>query len=68
MGNTRRTYLGDSVYVKEGRLKGEIVLTTNNGYYDDPRNKIIMEPRVVQALLDWLQINPDDKEKTNDGS
>ena len=51
----RGEYLGDSVYVQEGSFKGEIVLTTNNGLPDDPRNKIYMEPAVLQALLDWLK-------------
>lgn len=47
-----RDYLGDSVYVRmdEG---GAVVLTTENGYPDDPRNTIIMEPEVVLAFQRW---------------
>lgn len=44
----KKVYLGDSVYAE---LDGYgILLTTNNGYFDDPRNKIYMEPSVLQAL------------------
>jgi hypothetical protein len=50
-----RIYLGDSVYVEEGSFKGEIKLTTNNGYADDPRNVIVMGPGELQALMDWLR-------------
>jgi hypothetical protein len=43
-----KAYLGDSVYVEiEG---GMFKLTTNNGYPDDPRNVIFLEPEVYMAL------------------
>lgn len=43
-----KAYLGDSVYVEieDGMFK----LTTNNGYPDDPRNVIFMEPEVYIAF------------------
>lgn len=52
---TPNRYLGDSVYaeIRDGR----IVLTTNNGYSDDPRNRIILEPEVYQALKDFVERN-----------
>jgi hypothetical protein len=43
-------YLGDSVYVERDE-RGRIVLTTNNGHPDDPRNRIVLEPEVFAALL-----------------
>ena len=43
-----KRYLGDSVYAD---FDGEYVwLTTENGYPDDPRNKIALEPAVLDAL------------------
>ncbi len=48
-----KTYLGDSVYA-EVEL-GMIKLTTNNGYDDDPRNVIFLEPEVCQSLLDFVR-------------
>lgn len=41
-------YLGDSVYAKFDGYG--IELTTRNGYPDDPRNKIYLEPIVLEAL------------------
>lgn len=49
-----KIYLGDSVYVEDGSYKGEIILTTNNGYNDDPRNKITLGLNEVQALIEYL--------------
>jgi hypothetical protein len=51
--NAFKTYLGDSVYVEVDEL-GRIVLTTNNGWPDDPRNIIIMEPEVQSAFHLWI--------------
>jgi hypothetical protein len=53
MGSENEHYLGDSVYVD--LEKGMVKLTTNNGYHDDPRNVIFMEPEVLGAFLSWLQ-------------
>ena len=50
-----KTYLGDSVYAEEGSFKGEIMLTTNNGYADDPRNVIVMGPHELATLFQWLR-------------
>ena len=49
-------YLGDSVYVEED--KGRIKLTTNNGYSDDPRNVIYLEPEIFSALMAWVKGHP----------
>ena len=55
-----KVYLGDSVYadIEDGMLK----LTTENGYADDPRNVIFLQPKVYSALTkyvhtkwEWLQ-------------
>lgn len=49
-----KTYIGDSVYAE---LDGErIILTTHNGYPDDPRNKIVLEPQVWTELHIWLAL------------
>ena len=46
-----KTYLGDSVYVDiEDDM---VILTTDNGYPDDPRNVIYLEPAVLAALMDY---------------
>jgi len=50
----KKTYLGDSVYV-EGNEFGQIVLTTNNGHFNDPRNIIVLEPQVYAALVAWVK-------------
>ncbi len=46
-------YLGDSVYV--GYDGYHIWLNTQNGYPDDPRNAIALEPQVYAALLRWVE-------------
>jgi hypothetical protein len=44
-----KEYLGDSVYV---RFDGyHLVLETHNGYEDDPRNVIALEPPVMDKLI-----------------
>ena len=47
----QKTYLGDSVYAEFDGF--QIILTTNNGYPDDPRNTIALEPSVFEALLQY---------------
>ena len=44
----KKQYLGDSVYVEFDGYG--LVLTTENGYLDDPRNRIVLEPEVYEAL------------------
>jgi len=51
-----KQYIGDSVYVEFDELE-RIVLTTNNGYPDDPRNLIVLEPEVYAELLKWVERN-----------
>lgn len=46
--NTSKQYLGDSVYADFDGYG--IVLTTENGYPDDPRNRIVLEPEVLVAF------------------
>ena len=48
-----KRYLGDSVYaeVEDGMVK----LTTHNGYPDDPRNVIFIEPSVMDALVQFYE-------------
>jgi len=47
-----KTYLGDSVYaVDDGYM---VTLTTENGYEDDPRNKICLESDVIEALINFI--------------
>jgi hypothetical protein len=35
-------------------VDGRIVLTTENGYPDDPRNRIVLEPEVLAAFESWV--------------
>lgn len=44
----KKIYLGDSVYAEHDGFN--LVLTTNNGYSDDPRNRIALEPALLAAL------------------
>lgn len=48
-----KTYLGDSVYAEWNGYA--IVLTTDNGYMDDPRNRIVLETDVYAALLEFVR-------------
>ena len=48
-----KTYLGDSVYADFDGY--HIILTTENGYPDDPRNRIALEPQVLSALNNYVQ-------------
>jgi len=51
-------YMGDSVY---SQFDGwSLYLTTNNGYDDDPRNMIHLEPAVFARLLTYVERLPQD--------
>ena len=50
----KQTYLGDSVYAEPDPNSDGIVLTTNNGHPDDPRNRIVLEPEVLNALREFV--------------
>lgn len=53
-----KQYLGDSVYIDHDGYA--IILTTENGFPEDPRNRIVLEPDVLYALADylhWLVVN-----------
>lgn len=43
-----KQYLGDSVYVEYDGY--HVILTTNNRYPDDPRNRIALEGQVIQSF------------------
>lgn len=45
-----KIYLGDSVYYEFDGFQVE--LTTNNGYPDDPRNRIYLDPDVMNNLIE----------------
>ena len=47
-----KQYLGDSVYVE--REGYDVVLTTENGYPDDPSNRIVLDPSVYAALWQYI--------------
>lgn len=47
-----KEYLGDSVYVEFDGYS--FILTTENGYPDDPRNRIVLDPEVYEALLRFV--------------
>ncbi len=48
----KKQYLGDSVYAS---FDGDcVVLTTENGFPDDPRNRIVLGPAVFFALRDYF--------------
>lgn len=46
------SYIDHSVYAEFDGF--HVILTTNNGYPDDPRNKIFMSPTVVIGLIKYL--------------
>ena len=46
---SKPVYLGDSVYAETDGYA--LILTTNNGYPDDPRNRIYLEPDVYAGLV-----------------
>lgn len=56
-----KQYLGDSVYVE--LENGMIKLTTDNGYDDDPRNIIYMEPNVLRMFKWWIKSFREELEK-----
>lgn len=48
-----KVYIGDSVYAEFDGYG--IVLTTENGYPDDPRNRIVLEPSVYESLIQYVE-------------
>lgn len=52
MTPTQKVYLGDSVYAAFDGY--HVILTTENGYPDDPRNRIALEPEVIHALNNYV--------------
>lgn len=49
-----KTYIGDSVYAEIDDF-GDVKLTTENGYPDDPRNIIILEAPLFKQLTEWVK-------------
>jgi hypothetical protein len=49
----KKVYLGDSVYADFDGW--HIVLTTENGYPDDPRNRICIGPDEYQGLIRYVE-------------
>lgn len=58
-----KTYIGDSVYVYFDGY--HFILETYNGYGDDPRNKIALEPPVFESLLRYREHLYKDAENIN---
>jgi hypothetical protein len=48
-----KRYLGDSVYADDDGYR--IILTTENGYPDDPRNRIALDLEVRNALVTLIK-------------
>lgn len=48
MGDFKK-YLGDNVYADFDGYS--LVLTTDNGFPDDPRNRIVLDPHIFVELL-----------------
>ncbi len=54
----KKVYIGDSVYaeIKPAAIIGfELVLTTENGYPDDPRNRIVLGPSEWEGLKAYVK-------------
>jgi hypothetical protein len=51
-----KQYIGDSVYVeRDDEWPLMLWLTTWNGYPDDPRNKIALDPHVWAELVKYVE-------------
>jgi len=48
-----KEYIGDSVYVDWDGWG--LTLTTENGYSDDPRNRIVLEPEEWRSLVQFVE-------------
>ena len=63
MAEPHKVYLGDSVYANNDGY--HIILTTENGYPDDPRNVIYLELPVYYALVKYVESLLKPKEQTD---
>ncbi len=61
---SNKIYLGDSVYAQLEAETGMVRVFTDNGFGE--RNQIYLEPEVVQALINYLQIVLEGPAKAND--
>jgi len=60
-----KRYLGDSVYASYDGY--HIILTTENGYPDDPRNRIALESEVLTALIRYRDDLTAELKRSQDG-
>jgi hypothetical protein len=49
----RKLYIGDGVFADIDEA-GRLVVTTEDGYSDDPGNRIVFEPEVWQNLMLYM--------------
>lgn len=49
-----KIYIGDAVYVEIDKFE-DVVLTTEDGV--STTNRIVLEPRVLQAFLEYIERN-----------
>lgn len=47
-------YLGDAVYMQEGRFPGEIILTTDSHHLPEAGHVIYIDPSYVQNLCNYM--------------
>jgi hypothetical protein len=58
---SNKSYIGDSVYIHFDGY--HFILETHNGYCDDPRNRIALEPSVLTKLNEYKKSCYEDFEK-----
>ena len=50
-----KEYIGDSVYIEYNNEYEILILTTEDGFPDDPSNRIVLEDSVVKSLLSYIE-------------
>lgn len=60
-----KQYIGDSVYVEMDEY-GDFILTTENGYPDDPRNRIVMDANVLRNLGEFIEAGHRERQRLLD--
>lgn len=61
-----KVYLGDSVYADYDGY--HVILTTENGYPDDPRNRIALEDQVIFALNNYVQAIREERRRAHESA
>ena len=51
--NDAKAYLGDGAYVRVGSFAGEVVLTTEDGRFEN--NRVVLDETGTLRLIEWLQ-------------